>query len=332
MQAASSRPGEDALIARYFVPLAGPEGLGLKDDVALITPPPDHSLVATVDTIVAGVHFFSDDPPHTVGHKALAVNLSDLAAKGAQPAGFLLALALPSDWTEAWLNDFTRGLGALAHASACPLLGGDTTRAAGPLVISITAFGFVPDGTMVARTSAQPGDLIAVTGTIGDAAIGLKARLSPEADWVQKLGESELAFLLDRYLKPRPRYEASSAIRAVASCAMDVSDGLVGDCAKMLRASGVTGTLRLEDVPFSVAARAAIRFNPALRADAVTGGDDYEILFTCPRDRLDVVAAAFKHLSVSFAVIGEVRAGDTPLTVSHGGESFETQSGSYQHF
>src|SRR5215210_1871972 len=170
------RPTEDELIDRYFAPLAGEGGLGLKDDAALLKPLAGHELVLTVDAVVAGVHFFPDDPPDAIAVKALGVNISDLAAKGAAPAGFLLALALPDDWSETWLAAFADGLGKAAQAFACPLLGGDTVRANGALSLSITAVGQVPAGRIVRRGAAQAGDRICVTGTIGDAALGLALR------------------------------------------------------------------------------------------------------------------------------------------------------------
>ena len=324
--------GEDALIARYFAPLAGEAGLGLKDDVACLSVPVGFDLVTTVDTVVAGVHFFTDDPPSAIGEKALGVNLSDIAAKGAVPAGFLLALALPDAWTEAWLEAFADGIGGMAKAFSCPLLGGDTTRAAGPLVISITAFGFVPKGRMVARTTAKPGDLVAVTGTIGDAAIGLKIRAAPESDWAAALAEPDYTHLIDRYLRPQPRLAFADVLRTYAGAAMDVSDGLVGDLAKMLRASGVTGSLAIEQVPLSAAAHAAIGLHPVLMADAVTGGDDYEILFTLAPENLAAMRLAAKAARVPAAVIGAVSAGRDPLTVTHRGETFLTRSGSFSHF
>src|SRR6266700_7909425 len=169
--------GEARLIARYFKPIARhPGALGLTDDTALLAPPAGHELVLTADAIVGGVHFFPDDPPDSVARKALGVNLSDLAAKGAKPAGFLLTLALPKDHGKAWLKAFARGLGAAAKRYGCPLLGGDTVLTPGPVTISIAAFGTLPKGTMARRSGARAGDIVVVTGTIGDAALGLKLR------------------------------------------------------------------------------------------------------------------------------------------------------------
>src|SRR4051812_27192471 len=201
----SSRPSEDELIARFFAPLAGAGGLGLADDAALLRPRADYDLVLTVDAVVGGVHFFGGDPPASIARKALAVNLSDLAAKGAHPIGFLLTLALPEDWTEAWLGGFAEGLGEAARALGCPLLGGDTVRANGALSLSVTALGETPSGRMVRRGAAQPGDRLCVTGTIGDAALGLALRLDPPPDFAARLSAEQRDFLFDRYLHPQPR-------------------------------------------------------------------------------------------------------------------------------
>src|SRR5919106_1388205 len=169
--------GEDLLIGRYFKPIARhPGALGLLDDAALLAPPAGHELVVTADAVVGGVHFFDNDPPDAVARKALGVNLSDLAAKGAKPAGFLMTLALPNKHSDAWLKRFARGLGTAAKQSGCPLLGGDTVRTPGPVTISITAFGTLPKNTMVHRFGARAGDRVVVTGSVGDAALGLKLR------------------------------------------------------------------------------------------------------------------------------------------------------------
>jgi len=327
-----ARPSEDALIERYFAPLAGPGGLKLRDDAAIIALPDGCDLVTTVDMVVATVHFFADDPADAIAEKALGVNLSDLSAKGARPLGFVLGLALPFDWTEEWLAGFSRGLGNSAERYGCFLLGGDTTRSAGPLVISITAFGSVARGKMVPRTGAKPGDLIAVTGSIGDAALGLKIRMTPELDWVGGLDETDYAFLLNRYLRPQPRIAFIETLSAYANAAMDVSDGLVGDLAKLLRVSGVTGTLKIENVPLSAAAHSATTLHPVLLADAVTGGDDYEVLFTFPPEALEAVKAGAKAVGLPVTVIGEIKAGQGPLSVSHRGETFLTRTGSFSHF
>jgi thiamine-monophosphate kinase len=384
-----ARATEDELIARYLAPLAGPGGLGLQDDAALLTPTPGHDLVLTVDAIVEGVHFLAADPPETLAAKALGVNLSDLAAKGAAPSGFLMVLALPDGWTEEWLAAFCAGLREAAEAAGCPLLGGDTVRAAGPLSMSITALGEVPAGTMVRRTTARPGDIIAVTGTIGDAALGL-ALLTGGLKFPEKDGSSqpphaevaagggprstqdpgasfeapgpgpgapqdeevgslrspsrserksppglwpaEAAFLIDRYRRPRPRLALAAALRQHASAAMDVSDGLAGDAAKLLRASGVTGAIELDLLPLSPAARAALSADPDLLGRIAGGGDDYEILFTLSPERWGAMRDAAQAAGVAVTAIGEVTDGPEPLSLTRGGAAYALGSPSFQHF
>jgi thiamine-monophosphate kinase len=318
---------EDGLIARFFLPIAGPGGLGLRDDAALLRPPPGHDLVVTTDALVVGVHFFAVDPPDAIARKALCVNLSDLAAKGAEPLGFTLALALTPGWDEAWLADFARGLGEDAVAYACPLLGGDTVRTPGPLMLSITAFGSVPEGRMVPRTGAKPGDRIYVSGTIGDAALGLVLRLSGREP------PPEQAHLLDRYLHPQPRLALRPALLAHASGAMDVSDGLVGDLAKMMRASGASAEVDLASVPLSRAARLAIAEQPSGFDVALTGGDDYEILATVP----EAEAAGFEDAALAAGVpvtaIGRVVAGEgAALFRDRDGRPRLFARGSFSHF
>ena len=318
---------EDGLIARFFAPMAGPGGLGLKDDAAVIAPPPGQDLVVTVDALVAGRHFFADDPPASIARKALRVNLSDLAAKGAEPLGFTLALALPPDWTEAWLEAFARGLGDDARAFACPLLGGDTVKAFEALTLSITAFGAVPAGAMVPRTGARPGDRIYVSGTIGDAALGLQLRLAGAA------AADDRAHLLDRYLHPQPRLALRQALRRHASGAMDVSDGLVGDLAKMMRASGASATVDLAAVPLSPAARIAVAGAPEAFDTAVTGGDDYEILASVPERHAAGYEAAAAAAGVPVTAIGRVVEGSGPASFRGAdGAPKSFTRGSYSHF
>ncbi|MEE7493928.1 thiamine-phosphate kinase [Methylobacterium oryzae] len=306
--AGPARASEEGLIARYFAPLAGPGADGLRDDAATLTPAPGHDLVVTADAVVAGIHYFAEDPPASVARKALGVNLSDIAAKGAVPRGFLLTLALPDDWTEAWLDGFAQGLGAAAEAAGCPLLGGDTVRSGGPALISVTLLGEVPSGTIVRRTTARVGDRICVTGTIGDAALGLRMRLEPGAPW------------------------AARAVRRHASAAMDVSDGLAGDLAKMLGA-GRTARVATADVPLSEAARRACAAEPALIEAALTGGDDYEILCTVAPERLEDFRAAAAAAGIAVAAIGTVISGDGPprFEMRDGAERVFA-AGAFSHF
>ena len=324
-----SRPGEDELIARFFAPLAGPAGLALRDDAALLKPPPGADLVLTTDALVAGVHFFADDPPDAIARKALRVNLSDLAAKGARPLGFLLALALPVDWREDWLSAFAAGLAADASAYGCPLAGGDTVATPGPLTLSVTAFGAVPAGRMARRTGVRPGDRIYLTGTVGDAAIGLGIRLGRGPD----LPKAEKQFLLDRYLLPQPRVALAKAIAAHADGCMDVSDGFVGDLTKMLAASRVTAEVRVDRLPFSPAAREAIAADPDLFAVAATGGDDYELLASVEPGAAPAFEAEAAKAGVRVAWVGEAAEGSRPPRfLGPDGGPVTFARGSYSHF
>jgi len=328
------RPAEDELIARYLAPLAGPGGLGLRDDAALATPRPNHDLVVTKDMLVAGVHFFADDPPDAIARKALRVNLSDLAAKGAAPLGFLLGLALPRDWTEPWLAAFVDGLGADARVFSCPLLGGDTVAMPGPLTLSITAFGEVPAGRMVPRTGARADDVLYVTGTIGDAAIGLAIGFAEARDrsWIDTLDEASRAALIDRRLAPSPRLGLAPAL-AHARAAMDVSDGFIGDLGKMLALEGLTATVAAADVPMSPAARAAIRFEPRLLETALTGGDDYEIVCAVSPESVTAFEAAAQAAAIPIARVGVAARGLGPIVVvDTAGERLALASASFQHF
>ncbi|MBE7244726.1 MAG: thiamine-phosphate kinase [Actinomycetospora chiangmaiensis] len=318
------RASEEGLIARYFAPLAGPGADGLRDDAATLTPAPGHDLVLTTDAIVAGIHYFPDDPPASVARKALGVNLSDIAAKGAVPRGFLLTLALPDDWTEDWLADFSAGLGAAAAEAACPLLGGDTVRSGGPTLISVTLIGEVPTGAVVRRHSARIGDRICVTGTIGDAALGLRLRLEPEAPWASGLDPALRAMLADRYLHPRPRLAIARAVRRHATASMDVSDGLAGDLAKML-GDGRSARIDLPALPLSEAARRACAADPGLIEVALTGGDDYEILCTVAPEAFEALQVEAAEAGVPLAAIGTVTAGE-------GLPRFETADGGLQVF
>ncbi len=314
---------EDELIEKLFAPLAGPAGLGLADDAALL--PAGAETVATVDALVAGVHFFADDPPGAIAKKALRVNLSDLAAKGAEPLGFLLALALPEGWTNDWLTAFALGLGEDAARFACPLLGGDTVKTPGPLTISVTALGRVK-GRFVPRAGAKVGDGVFVSGTIGDAALGL--RLRKDAALAARLSPSARDFLLERYLLPRPRLDLAPLLRRSASVAMDVSDGLLGDLAKLARASGVSARVQLENIPLSEAAREALKLVPDLLQTMLCGGDDYEIL-ACGELNLWGCAGG----QGAFVRIGEIIAGpEQPQLVDEMGKIIHFSSLSFSHF
>ena len=329
------RPSEDELIARYLAPLAGPGGFGLRDDAAIATPPPGHDLVVTKDMLVAGVHFFPDDPPDAIARKALRVNLSDLAAKGAEPSGILLGLALPHDWTEPWLAGFVAGLAEDCRTFACPVLGGDTVGMPGPLTLSITAFGTVPAGRMVPRTGARAGDAIYVSGTIGDAVLGLYLRWNRPEDraWIDQLAPEHREALLVRHLCPQPRLALRVALRDHARCAMDVSDGFLGDLAKMLRLEGLGASLAAADVPLSPAVRAAVALEPRLLAKALSGGDDYEIIACASPDQACGFATAAGQAGVPVTCVGAAVTGDGGIKLRDAaGHDIALDALSFSHF
>lgn len=325
--------GEDRFIARYFRPIAGSKAaLGLMDDAALLSPPEGCDLVLTKDAVVAGVHFFADDPPAAIARKALRVNLSDLAAKGAAPLGALLAIAMPKGTPDAWMEAFATSLGVDADAYSCPILGGDTVSTPGPVTITITALGAVPKGSFVPRTGAKPGMAIFVTGTIGDAALGLLLRQDGAAPAFARLSGEHRAHLLDRYLNPQPRLALAPVLRRNAAAAMDVSDGLAGDLAKMLAASGCGGKVEARRVPLSAAAAAAVKADPGLLAVVLSGGDDYEILACVPHAAVPAFTLEAAQAGVPVALIGETRDGSGLDVTDAGGHPLDLGSGSYSHF
>jgi thiamine-monophosphate kinase len=322
--------GEDSLIARYFKPLAtDPGAFNLADDAAVLKPSGD-DIVVTTDAIVEGVHFLADDPPDTVARKALRVNLSDLAAKGATPAGFVLTLALRAA-DDAWLTLFARGLGSDVGLFGCPLLGGDTVSTPGPVMISITAFGRVPTGKMVHRKGAKPGDRIVVTGTIGDAALGLDILKGGAGAALADAGAK--AMLIGRYRVPQPRNALAKAVRDHAHAAMDVSDGLAGDLAKLCGASGVSAAIDAPSIPLSEAAAALLARGTVGIEAIVSGGDDYEILCAIPEDGFEVFAQAAGHAGVSVTSIGTFITGSSvPRFLDAQGREIALPRLSYSHF
>jgi thiamine-monophosphate kinase len=317
--------GEDSLISRYFAPLAtDPGAFGLRDDAAVLKAA-GQDIVVNTDAIVEGVHFLPDDPPDTIARKALRTNLSDLAAKGAEPAGFVLTLALKTH-DETWLAEFARGLGEDIADYACPLLGGDTVSTPGPLMISVTAFGRVPDGRIVRRAGARAGDRIVVTGTIGDAALGL-------AVLQQRLTVEKAEALISRYRVPQPRNSLARAVRDHATAAMDVSDGLAGDLAKLCQVSSVSAVIEASRIPLSAQAKALLEAGTISIEALVAGGDDYEILCTMPEARVASFMAQAEEAGVAAAVIGEVVAGTAPPRfVDARGQDIVLKRLSYSHF
>jgi thiamine-monophosphate kinase len=324
---------EDRLIATYFRPIAThPGAFGLADDAAAIAPPPGCDLVLTADGVISGVHFFPEDPADAVARKALRINLSDLAAKGAAPLGFLLSIGLPAGLPDDWLKCFARGLRQDAEHYGCPLLGGDTDRSPGAITVYIAALGTVPHGGMVRRKGARPGDVVVVTGAVGDAALGLLVRQDATAAGRWRLDAAMRDHLLGRYLLPQPRTAVAQALRRHASAAIDVSDGLVGDLAKLCRVSGVGADAAIADVPLSQAARQVVAAAPALIETILTGGDDFEVIATVAPDRLAALREEAAAADVTVTRIGTVRAGEGAHFRDADGRALAFRRPSYSHF
>ena len=325
--------GEFDLIARYFTRPVRPGGaaaLGVGDDCALLAPAPGMQLAISSDMLVEGRHFFADVDPEALGHKALAVNLSDLAACGARPLAFTLALSLPRVH-EPWLAGFSRGLLLLADAHGCELVGGDTTQ--GPLNICITVFGEVPPGRALLRSGARPGDDLYVSGTLGDARLALEAlqgRITLPAD--------VLARARQRLERPTPRVGLGLQLRGIASSAMDLSDGLVGDVGHILQASGV-GAVIYADVTTNLIAAGAHPSSGSGPLDAelarrctLSGGDDYELAFTAPPAQRGAVAAAAAASRTAVTRIGTIVAAPGLALVDGSGQPLPHRYASFDHF
>ncbi|MBK1668649.1 thiamine-phosphate kinase [Rhodovibrio sodomensis] len=325
--------GEFELIARYFAPLAaGTDGaFGLLDDAAVIPPLPGRHLVYTSDTIASGVHYLPDDPADDVARKLLRVNLSDLAAMGARPEGYLLNTAFQPDVQEDWIAGFAAGLAGDQDSYAVRLWGGDTTRTHGATVLSLTAVGSVPQGRCLRRAGARTGDNIYVSGTIGDAAFGLKAAQGELSD---ALDEPALATLIDRYRRPRPRVALGQGLleRGLATAALDISDGLVADLAHLCAASGVAAEVTAAAVPLSTPVQRLVEGDSRALSTALTAGDDYELVFAVPPGRQDAVLALARELDLPLTRIGQLRAGSGVAVRGPDGELLETGAAGWQHF
>jgi thiamine-monophosphate kinase len=308
--------GEFERIERFFAPLAAPEASGLADDVALLAVPDGRELVLTTDTIVEGVHYLPGDPPDLVAKKLLRVNLSDLAAKGAEPLGYLLNLTLPERCSDDWLEIFCRGLAEDQREFGFSLFGGDSVRTTGPAVLSATLFGGVPVGGIPRRGGARIGDHLCVTGTLGDAALGLAA-LRGE---LPALREAERAWLAERYRLPRPRLAEGRSLAPLVHAMMDVSDGLVQDAGHICRASSLAAVIELAALPLSPAARRAVDAEPDRLQLVLGGGDDYELLCT----------AATPPAGVT--VIGRCVSGSGVTVVDCEGREVSVASPGYRHF
>jgi thiamine-monophosphate kinase len=327
-----SRPSEQGLIERFFRPLATAPGAALLSDDAATVPTGDGpELVVTTDAIVAGVHFFPDDPADAIARKALRVNLSDLAAKGARPAGYLVTLALPDDWAVDWLEGFVDGLAADQEEFGVSLLGGDTVRTPGPLMVSVTALGHAQEGGVPRRGGGAPGQRLYVTGTIGDAALGLLLRQDERLALRWDLRRSEREWLLDRYLIPEPRLALSAVVAAYATAAMDLSDGLVGDLEKLAAASNVGAIVETARIPLSAAAARAARTDPEALTHAITGGDDYELLIAIDPDDVEAFETEARDCAVAVTDIGVLVEGEG-VEIESGPRSLSLDRRSYSHF
>ena len=308
--------GEEGIIALLAPLTRGHAGaFDLKDDCALLTPEPGTELVLKTDPVAEGLHFLPGDAPQDIAWKALAVNVSDLAAKGATPLGYLMALSFPAAPTVGWMMDFVEGLEAAQARFGCHLLGGDTDRRPGPLTISITIIGSVPQGRMVQRATARAGDALFVSGTIGDAGLGLDLTKDATLQAAWNLSDAAAGTLRQRYRRPEPRLALAAPLRHYASAAMDVSDGLVKDLDRMMRASGVAGHLLAAEVPLSEPARTVLAHAPERLSRLITAGDDYEILLAVPSERATPFVAAAAAAGVPVTRIGQVRAGPPELLV-----------------
>ena len=322
--------GEFDLIARYFTRPVRRAALGVGDDCALLAPAPGMQLAVSSDMLVEGRHFFAGTDPERLGHKALAVNLSDLAACGARPLAFTLALALPQV-DAAWLEGFSRGLLQLADAHGCELVGGDTTQ--GPLNICITVFGEVPTGQALLRSGAQPGDDIYVSGTLGEARLALDALRGQFA-----LPANMLAHLRQRLERPTPRVALGLALRGVASSALDLSDGLLGDLGHILRASGVGACIDTSKT-IDLIATSALSISVTGQFDAdylqqctLAGGDDYELAFTAAPARRGAVAAAAQASATAVTRIGVVEGAPGLRLIDAQGRPVAQRYASFDHF
>ncbi|MBI1329330.1 MAG: thiamine-phosphate kinase [Alphaproteobacteria bacterium] len=323
----SSRPGEFELIAQLFAPLAtDPGAYGLRDDVALLAPPAGQDLVLKTDAIVEGVHFFAADPADLVAQKALRVNVSDLAAKGATPTGYLLSLSIPQQTSMPWLTAFAEGLARDQKAWGISLLGGDTTATPGPVTISISMIGTVPRGEAIRRAGARPGDLVFVTGTIGDAGGGLEILRGGGA----QLSDDARTFLISSYRCPSPSPEFGARLRGIASASLDVSDGLMADLGHVAEVSDVRIVVDSAQVPLSEALEKL--WGKGVVQRAVVAGDDYQIAFTAPQSSRNAIFAAARDCGVRVSEIGRVEQGSGTGLLDRAGNLISLSEAGYTHF
>lgn len=323
-------PGEFDLISRYFAPLTRSlsGAANLTDDTASLSVSAGHEAVMTMDTMVAGVHFLPDDPPDLVARKLLRVNLSDLASSGARPVTYLLAMSLPEKTPESWVAEFARGLEQDQDIFGIALSGGDTTVTPGPVTLSLTAIGEAPAGRTIRRSTAQPGQDIYVSGTIGDAALALHLI---ETTGVQK-ALADAPALMARYRLPEPRVQLGLKVSEFATAMVDVSDGLVADLGHICEASNIGAEISMTEVPFSTDVRDMIAADETLAERAITGGDDYELLFTALPENAAALQKIAVDLDLSLHRIGQTVAGTAPVVRSATGEEIVLARAGWRHF
>jgi thiamine-monophosphate kinase len=327
--AASGEPiGEFERIRRFFAPLAAPGGLDLLDDAALVDCPAGRQLVVTADAIVEGVHYLPDDPPGTVGRKLLRVNLSDLAAMGARPLHYLLTTALPATCGADWIAAFAKGLEEDQRRFQVSLLGGDSVATAGPAALSLTAIGEVSAGMEVRRSGAVVGDLVWVSGTIGDACLGLGVLRGA----YQQLASAHRTALANRFQIPEPRVGLGPRLVGLAHAMIDVSDGLLADLGHICATSRVAARIELEALPLSAAAKTIVDRQPDLRTSLAIGGDDYELLFTAAPSASKAIAELSSGLDLPITLIGVVEPGEGVRLVDAEGRSIPVAHAGYRHF
>ncbi len=321
---------ETELIETYLAPLArdAPGAFGLRDDAALLSPEPGTDLVFTSDPIIAGVHFFPAGNAADVAWKALAVNASDLAAKGAKPIAYMLNLAFPEAPTRRWMSAFSEGLWTAQESFGCHLIGGDTDLTPGPLSIGVTIIGSVPSGQFVRRQGAVSGDHVFVTGTIGDSALGLA--IARDLSAFATLPAKDRAFLVGRYLRPMPRLELAETLRAHASAALDVSDGLLKDLSRLAGPLGLTLDFGL--IPLSDAAAAALAHDPTIAPTILSGGDDYELLVGVPPASINGFRQGAEAVGIAVRDLGALAVNQPLQVVDRGGTPMLVRQLGYDHF
>ena len=330
MSGRADRPGEFDIISRYFAPLTkkAPQAFGLTDDAALLRPRAGRDLVLTTDTIIAGVHFLPNDPPMSIAQKLLRVNLSDLAAKGATPRAYLMNCSFPRDIDEAWIAAFADGLAADQREYGIDLIGGDTTATPGPLMLSATAIGEVPQGEFLRRKGAKAGDGVWVSGNIGDAGLGLQVLRGRDLG----LSATLAAHCVEHYQRPKPRLSLGAKLRGLAHACLDVSDGLVADLGHLCEVSGVGAEIFADGVPVSAAARRALAVGKVTASDLLTAGDDYELIFALGAKDEARLGAAVARSTVKATKIGRIIKGRGVVVRDAQGRAIEFDRAGYVHF